>query len=207
MSNHGHNGMKTMEGLNPFCSTKSYGEESYGDQRDDRFGRLFPELSPAYKRPDILAAIGAVGGPMDGKSANDRTDTVPVGMVFFGQFVDHDVTLDASTTFDSVVDNPGEIANVRTPTFDLDGIYGLGPEAQPYPFCARRCVWRRQTAHRCGQPRPAQDQRSRSAARTQWPRDHRRHRRHHRGQDSVCKIHWELAALLGFPYSLFAPRT
>ena len=134
MSNHDHHGMKRLEGLNPFCSARNYGEEQYGDQRDDRFGRLFPELSPAYTRPDILAAIGAVGGPMDGKSANDRTDSVPVGMVFFGQFVDHDVTLDASTSFDSVVDNPGEIANVRTPTLDLDCIYGLGPEAQPYLF-------------------------------------------------------------------------
>ncbi|MEM7689381.1 MAG: heme peroxidase family protein [Pseudomonadota bacterium] len=134
MSSHDHHGMKTLEGLNPYCSAKNYGREEFGDQRDDRFGRLFPELSPAYTRPDILEAIGAVGGPMDGKSANDRTDSVPVGMVFFGQFVDHDVTLDASTTFDSVVDNPGEIANVRTPTLDLDCIYGLGPEAQPYLF-------------------------------------------------------------------------
>jgi len=41
-------------------------------------------------------------------------------MIFFGQVVDHDVTLDASSTYDTVVDNPGEIANVRTPTLDLD---------------------------------------------------------------------------------------
>jgi len=134
MSNHDHHGMKTLEGLNPFCNMKKYGHENENGQRDDRFGRMFPELSPAYTRPDILEAIGAVGGPMDGKSANDRTDSVAVGQVFFGQFVDHDITLDASTTFDSVIDNPGEIANVRTPTLDLDCIYGLGPEAAPYLF-------------------------------------------------------------------------
>lgn len=134
MTNPDHHGMKTLEGLNPYCSVKKYGHERSGEQRDDRFGRMFPELSPAYTRPDILQAIGAKNGPMDGKSANDRTDSIPVGMVFFGQFVDHDITLDASTTFDSVIDNPGEIANVRTPTLDLDCIYGLGPEAQPYLF-------------------------------------------------------------------------
>jgi hypothetical protein len=55
-------------------------------------------------------------------------------MIFFGQFVDHDVTLDASSTFDTVVDDPGEIADVRTPTLDLDCIYGLAPEAQPYLY-------------------------------------------------------------------------
>ncbi|MEM1145534.1 MAG: heme peroxidase family protein [Pseudomonadota bacterium] len=134
MSNHEHHGMKTLGGLNPFCNVHKYGHDNDGERREDRFGRLFPELSPAYTRPDILEAIGAVGGPMDGKSSNDRTDSVPVGMVFFGQFVDHDITLDASTTFDSVIDNPGEVSNVRTPTLDLDCIYGLGPEAAPYLF-------------------------------------------------------------------------
>jgi len=134
MTNPDHHGMKPLEGMNPYCNVGKYGHEQAGDQRDDRFGRLFPELHPAYTRPNILQAIGMIGGPMDGKSANDRTDTVPVGLIFFGQFVDHDITLDVSSTFDSVVDNPGEIANVRTPTLDLDCIFGLGPEAQPYLY-------------------------------------------------------------------------
>ena len=130
MSGHEHHGMKPLEGMSAYCRR---GHQP-GHQRDDRFGRLFPKLSPAYIPIHTLEAIGRKGGPMDGKSKNDRTDTVPVGMVFFGQFVDHDITLDASTTFDSVVDDPGEIANVRTPTLDLDCIYGVGPEAQPYLY-------------------------------------------------------------------------
>jgi len=134
MSRSEHHGMKEFDGLDVYCRAGRYGDEDDGGQREDRFGRLFGHLNPAYTRPDILEAIGKVGGPMDGKSANDRTDSVPVGLIFFGQFVDHDITLDASTTFDSVVDNPGGIANLRTPTLDLDGIYGLGPEAQPYLF-------------------------------------------------------------------------
>ncbi len=125
-----HHGMKPLEGMSAYCHRAHYGSE----QRDDRFGRLFGELHPAYTPPAILGDIGKAGGPMDAGSNNDRTDTVPVGMVFFGQFVDHDITLDTSSTFDSVVDDPGEIANVRTPTLDLDCIYGLGPEAQPYIF-------------------------------------------------------------------------
>ena len=130
MSEHEHHGMKPLEGLSAYCRRGHYDTK----QRDDRFGRLFNNLSPAYTPQAILSAIGAAGGPMDAGSKNDRTDTVPVGLVFFGQFIDHDITLDASTTFDSVVDDPGEIANVRTPTLDLDCIYGLGPEAQPYLY-------------------------------------------------------------------------
>ncbi|MGB3806555.1 MAG: heme peroxidase family protein [Erythrobacter sp.] len=134
MSQHEHHGMKDFDGLNPYCNMSLYGDEDLGGLREDRFGRLFPQLRPAYTRPDILQAIGAIGGPLDGKSENDRTDSVPVGLIFFGQFVDHDITLDASTTFDSVVDDPGGIANLRSPTLDLDCVYGLGPEAQPYLF-------------------------------------------------------------------------
>ncbi|WP_379547561.1 heme peroxidase family protein [Qipengyuania sp. DSG2-2] len=130
MQNHEHHGMKPLEGMAAHCRRG----HSSSDQRDDRFGRLFPKLSPAFTPRQVLENIGRKGGPMDGKSKNNRTASVPVGMVFFGQFVDHDVTLDASTSFDTVVDNPGEIANVRTPTLDLDCIYGLGPEAQPYLF-------------------------------------------------------------------------
>jgi len=130
MANHEHHGMKPLEGMNPFCKRSHYSEE----QRDDRFGRLFKDLSPAYTSSEVLKSIGKAGGPMDAGSASDRTDTIPVGLVFFGQFVDHDITLDASTTFDTVVDDPGEIANVRTPVLDLDCIYGVGPEAQPYLY-------------------------------------------------------------------------
>lgn len=130
MAQHEHHGMKPLEGLSAHCKRG----HSASAQRDDRFGRLFPHLSPAYTPSQVLQAVGRKGGPMDGKSANDRTASVPVGMIFFGQFVDHDITLDVSTTFDSVVDEPGEIANVRTPTLDLDCIYGLGPEAQPYLY-------------------------------------------------------------------------
>ncbi len=130
MADHEHHGMKPLEGLSAYCRRGHYNAK----QRDDRFGRMFGMLNPAYTPKSILEAIGKDGGPMDGGNKNDRTDTVPVGMIFFGQFIDHDITLDASTTFDSVVDNPGEVANVRTPTLDLDCIYGLGPEAQPYLY-------------------------------------------------------------------------
>ncbi len=134
MTNPDYHGMKSLEGLNPYCSMSLYGEEDMGGLREDRFGRMFPQLRPAYTRPDILRTIGELGGKMDSKGRVNRTMNIPAGIIFFGQFIDHDITLDASTSFDSVIDNPGEISNVRTPTLDLDCIYGLGPEAQPYLY-------------------------------------------------------------------------
>lgn len=134
MARSDHHGMKPLEGLSAYCVRSNYGHEQEDPQRDDRFGRMFPEVMPNYTRPDILAAIGSASGAMRAPDDKARTHGVPVGMVFFGQFIDHDITLDATSTFDSVVDFPGEIANVRTPTLDLDCIYGLGPEAQPYLY-------------------------------------------------------------------------
>jgi hypothetical protein len=94
---------------------------------------MFPKLSAAYIAADVLSSVGKSGGPMDGGSAPDRTKTVPVGHVFFGQFVDHDITLDVSSSFNRV-NEPSEIRNLRTPTLDLDCIYGAGPESHAYLF-------------------------------------------------------------------------
>ncbi len=67
-----------------------------------------------------------------GRGAN-RTNSVPVGQVFFGQFIDHDITLDISSGLGRVND-PHQIGNTRTPTLDLDSIYGLGPEASNFMY-------------------------------------------------------------------------
>lgn len=56
-------------------------------------------------------------------------------MVFFGQFIDHDMTLDVSSSFDQINDPTG-IGNVRTPILDLDLVQGGGPEATPYLYHA-----------------------------------------------------------------------
>lgn len=121
-----HHGMTSLKGIHAFCR--------YGHQgaRGDRFGRLF-DLPPLYVRPDQLRQIGQPGGPMDGGSASDRTNSVPVGTVFFGQFIDHDITLDVTSSLAEVNDE-SETPNVRTPTLDLDSVYGSGPEASPHLY-------------------------------------------------------------------------
>ncbi|MEO1492118.1 MAG: heme peroxidase family protein [Pseudomonadota bacterium] len=121
-----HHGQRDLAGLAKHC--KRGAEQT----RDDRFGRLFPNLSPGYVAADVLQDIGAPNGPMDGKAKASPTKTVPVGHVFFGQFVDHDVTLDLSSSFDEVA---GEgLPNARTPTLDLDCVYGAGPDDAPFMY-------------------------------------------------------------------------
>jgi hypothetical protein len=67
-----------------------------------------------------------------------RTDDIgngpeDAGMTFLGQFIDHDITLDATSAIGTKID-PRAIRNVRTPTLDLDCVYGDGPEASNYLY-------------------------------------------------------------------------
>lgn len=55
------------------------------------------------------------------------------GQTFFGQFIDHDVTLDTTSAIGRKID-PRSIRNVRTPGLDLDCVYGDGPEASPHLY-------------------------------------------------------------------------
>lgn len=123
-----HHGINELPGLYQFC------RRGYVQQEGDRFGRLF-QLPPLYTDPVGLRRLGAKGGPMDGGAAAARTKTVDVGQVFFGQFVDHDITLDVTSSLSEVA-VPSETPNVRTPTLDLDNIYGMGPEANPFLYHA-----------------------------------------------------------------------
>ena len=52
-------------------------------------------------------------------------------MTFFGQFIDHDITLDVTSQIGSFADVEN-ITNVRTPTLDLDSVYLNGPEASAW---------------------------------------------------------------------------
>ena len=120
-------GKSDLQGLHAYCDPNHHHHDG------DRFGRLFPQLPPLFTDPRKLNELGKKGGIMDDGNANTRTTTVPVGQVFFGQFVDHDITLDVSSSLDTV-NNPESIRNVRSPTLDLDCVYGAGPEAMPFMF-------------------------------------------------------------------------
>ena len=120
-----------------------------------RYGRMFPTLPPfAPDTSDVralLLELGKAGGPMDPSNECDNPDNpeIPAGYTFLGQFLDHDVTFDPTSSLERQVD-PESISNYRTPAFELDSLYGAGPVASPHLYDQRRpgrllldegCVW------------------------------------------------------------------
>ena len=68
------------------------------------------------------------------KSANNSNNpTSTAGMTFLGQFLDHDMTFDPTSSLERQVD-PEHIANFRTPSFGLDNVYGAGPGGSPHLY-------------------------------------------------------------------------
>ena len=99
-----------------------------------RFGELFPELPRLISDPADLEEAGKIGGPMDESiHGKNGATTIPLGYVFLGQFIDHDITLDVTSRFDTLND-PGATRNFRTPTLDLDCIYGADGEGSRHLY-------------------------------------------------------------------------
>jgi hypothetical protein len=74
-----------------------------------RFGRMLPYLRSLKSFKPGPAELGKVGGPMDGGSPppSDTTQNNPrikAGYTFLGQFIDHDLTLDATSTLEQQID-------------------------------------------------------------------------------------------------------
>jgi hypothetical protein len=118
-----------------------------------RFGRLFPTL-PAFAADtptmrDALNELGAKSGPMDGgddlsdpislitdpaKSVhNPDNPRITAGFTFLGQFLDHDMSFDPTSSLARQQD-PESIRNFRIPALDLDSVYGGGPGASPHLY-------------------------------------------------------------------------
>lgn len=100
------------------------------------FGRMFPSL-PARKPTGLETArlFGSPGGTMDGgQTTDDQLNRhFPAGFTFFGQFVDHDLTLDATSTLDRQHD-ADSLVEFRSPRLDMDNVYGRGPVVSGYAY-------------------------------------------------------------------------
>jgi hypothetical protein len=95
-----------------------------------RFGRMFPGLPPHSADLGDLAGLGATMTTEAGAIPNGG---FPAGFTYFGQFVDHDLTLD-TTPLSGIESDPLAIRNFRTPAFDLDSVYRGGPVADPHLY-------------------------------------------------------------------------
>ena len=118
---------------------------------DSVFMRMFPELPPFAPQSDAARAaaarLGAKDGPLDARDdlsdpvrsitepatfspRNADNPAMTAGMTFFGQFLDHDITFDRRSPLTANAD-PARTRNFRTAAFDLDSVYGEGPERSP----------------------------------------------------------------------------
>lgn len=105
-----------------------------------RFGRLFRGLTPLALDADQIGAIVATmfdGAETPGTGWNGTPSpadgALAAGWTYFAQFVDHDLTFDPTSLLDQAND-PDALENFRTPRFDLDSLYGLGPQASPWLY-------------------------------------------------------------------------
>ena len=107
-----------------------------------RFGRLFRSLPPAKfgaTDADNLKNLATLGDkmsagfdpPTDGKDPEESG--IPALYTYLGQFIDHDITFDPASSLQAQ-DDPDALTDFRTPAFDLDNIYGRGPDDQPYMY-------------------------------------------------------------------------
>jgi Animal haem peroxidase len=107
--------------------------------REQLFTTLLPLRAAVYP-PHLLTELAAsmaadVDDVKDGADAEENL-WMPAGYTYFGQFIDHDLTFDNTSSLNPA-DN-GDIdrlpTNLRTPRFDLDSLYGDGPDAQPFMY-------------------------------------------------------------------------
>jgi hypothetical protein len=124
------------------------------------FGRIFPDLPPFAEANDVvrsaLAEVGQAGGILDAGDelsaspkalildpavngnptqgnpygTNPDNPTMTAGSTFVGQFIDHDITFDQTSTL-GVPQDPLTSPNTRTPALDLDSVFGGGPGLRP----------------------------------------------------------------------------
>lgn len=53
---------------------------------------------------------------------------IPAGFTYLGQFLDHDLTFDKSGLMEGVDISPATLLQSRSPSLDLDSLYGNGPQ-------------------------------------------------------------------------------
>jgi hypothetical protein len=88
-----------------------------------RFSRMGPkgtgkQLGEPNRRK--IAAAMTAASPSPGQ--------IPAGYTYLGQFVDHDLTFDETALMENVDIPPATIESARSPTLDLDCLYGSGPQ-------------------------------------------------------------------------------
>ena len=107
---------------------------------EGRFGRMFRTLPPGeFDEDDLRKLAKKMIAKHEEKPTSERRDDdeensgISAGYTYLGQFIDHDLTFDPASSLQKQND-PEALEDFRTPRFDLDSVYGRGPNDQPYLY-------------------------------------------------------------------------
>ena len=109
-------------------------------QFEGRFGRMFRTLPAAQfdeqmlrKLADAMSAEAEDAPTPETEADDEENPAISAGYTYLGQFIDHDLTFDPASSLERQND-PDGLVDYRTPRFDLDCVYGRGPDDQPYLY-------------------------------------------------------------------------
>jgi hypothetical protein len=105
---------------------------------------MFRKLAPApeYTLEQLQQLAESMREPSGQTGGWNQPDAPPpdrdnpdiaAGYTYFGQFVDHDITFDATSRL-QVHNDPDALVDFRTPRYDLDSLYGSGPVDEPFQY-------------------------------------------------------------------------
>jgi len=107
-------------------------------KREQPFTRLLPPRVAPYDPTKLSELAGLMNAEDEFHDGPDGEENlfVPAGYTYFGQFVDHDLTFDTTSSLKPLNEEPLQRgpSNLRSPRFDLDCVYGSGPSDQPYMY-------------------------------------------------------------------------
>jgi hypothetical protein len=111
-------------------------EDSDGEARIASASATAAAVTPAF-RFSRMGPIGTGKQPGEGirkKAANEMAaggggaTGIPAGFTYLGQFIDHDLTFDKTTVMLGENVSPSQLLQARSPSLDLDSLYGAGPD-------------------------------------------------------------------------------
>jgi hypothetical protein len=91
-----------------------------------KFGRMFRMANLPEFRPELEGLI-ELGLEMTAAVVTEDHPDLPAGYTYLGQFVDHDITFDKTVGFPDGILSIANVVQGRSPSLDLDSLYGLGP--------------------------------------------------------------------------------
>jgi len=97
------------------------GARSSADEPPFRFRRIGPKARqlPEATLRKLAQAMTHAGGGSTG---------IPAGYTYLGQFIDHDLTMDRTDVMFGSSVAPHDMLQGRSPSLDLDSLYGAGPQ-------------------------------------------------------------------------------